>query len=198
MKLYYMPGTCSLAINIGLRVAKVSFEPIQVNYQTQTLPDGSDYHLINPAGIVPTLQLDDGSCLSEVIAIYYYLAVKHEDTCLPGPPSDRQQAMEWLSFVATEIHKSFSPLFRADTPIAFHQPGENHLEKRLSVIEHQLTKQPYLTGDVPSAADYYLFTLYRWMSDTNLNACSFPNIVKHSKTIEKTSAVQSALLSEGF
>lgn len=198
MKLYYVPGACSLAINIGLQVAKLPFELIQVDYQTQTLPDGSDYHLINPAGIVPTLQLDDGSFLSEVIAIYYYLAVKHENTCLLGPPSNRQQAMEWLSFVATEIHKSFSPLFRADTPVAFYQPGNNHLKKRLAVIEHQLTKQPYFAGDVPSAPDYYLFTLYRWISDTNLSASSFPNIVKHSKTIEKISEVQSALLSEGF
>jgi len=69
-----MPGACSLAINIGLREAKLPFELIQVDYHTQTLPDGLDYHLINKGGFVPTLQLDDESCLSEVIAIYYYLA----------------------------------------------------------------------------------------------------------------------------
>lgn len=196
MKLYYIPGACSLAVNIGLRVAKLPFELMLVDYQAQTLPDGSDYHSVNPTGIVPTLQLDDGSCLSEVISIFYYLAMRYENTNLLGPHEHRQQAIEWLSFLATEIHKSFSPLFRADTPMAFHEPGKNHLRKRLAVIEQKLAKQAYLIGNCPTAADYYLFTLYRWMPDVNLSAAGFSNILKHSESIEKIIEVQSALFSE--
>lgn len=198
MKLYYMPGACSLAINIGLREAKLPFELIPVDYATQTLPDGSDYHLINRGGFVPTLQLDNNSCLSEVIAIYFYIAMNFENSNLLGLTSQRQEAMEWLSFVATEAHKSFSPLFRAETPEAFHKPGQYHLQKRLSVIEQQLSKQPFLVGSEPTAADFYLFTIYRWMPDIGLHPNCFPNIVRHNICTSKLPSVQDALLSEGL
>lgn len=148
MNLYVFKGACSLAINIALREAKMPFNLIEVDYQTRRLEDGTDFHTITPKACVPALRLDDANCLTEVIAIF-----DHIDHCAPEVgllgkrgTSERRTSLEWLSFVATEIHKSFSPLFRLDTPAAFSDSGLRHLEKRLSLLEDVLSRHAYIAG----------------------------------------------------
>lgn len=198
MNLYFFPGACSLAINIALREANIPFNLIEVDYETRSLDDGTDFRTISPKGCVPALQLDNATCLTEGIAIF-----DHIDFCAPdarllgerGSPQ-RQAALEWVSFIATEIHKSFSPLFRPDTPAEFSKPGLAHLEKRLSVLEGELSKHPYVAGHHPTAADFYLFTLCRWMSDLGLHLDEWPGISAHSDLIRSRETVQLALKSE--
>ncbi|WP_306258370.1 glutathione binding-like protein [Pararhizobium sp. IMCC21322] len=200
MNLYVFPGACSLAINIALREANIPFHLIEVDYETRSLVDGTDFRTISPKGCVPALQLDNATCLTESIAIF-----DHIDFCAPeirllgnrGTPQ-RQAALEWLSFIATEIHKSFSPLFRPDTPAEFSKLGRRHLEKRLSVVEDELSKHPYVAGHHPSAADFYLFTLCRWMSDLGLCLKDWPGISAHSDLIRSRETVQLALKSENL
>lgn len=196
MKLYFFPGACSLAINISLREAGVSFELIEVDYHTRMLEDGSDYHTINPKGSVPALRLDDGTCLTEIIALLCYLNMEYENAGLFGSPESQQTVLEWLSFLATEVHKSFSPLFRSDTPTCFRTPGREHLEKRLTIVEYRLSEQPYLVEVVPTAADFYLYTLCRWLPDVGIRPKKFPKITKHSVALERLLSVQHALASE--
>jgi len=71
---------------------------------------------------------------------------------------ERYKLQEWLVFIATELHKNYSPLFRK-TPDPV--PRET-LQKRLDLVAGVLSKQPYLLGDKFSAADAYLFTILRW------------------------------------
>lgn len=200
MNLYFFPGACSLAINIALREAGMPFKLIEVDYGTRRLTDGTDFRMVSPKGYVPALQLDDATCLTEVIAIFDYIDFRTPDIGLLGKHGtvERQSALEWLAFVATEIHKSFSPLFRPDTPDVFMKPGLRHLIKRLSVIEDQLSRHAYLAGNGPTASDFYLFTLCRWMGDVGLCLDDWPNIAEHSKSIRTRKAVQLALISENL
>ncbi|MCL4141464.1 UNVERIFIED_CONTAM: hypothetical protein GTU68_013640, partial [Idotea baltica] len=198
VNLYFFPGACSLAINIALREANLPFNLIEVDYETRRLVDGTDFRTVSPKGCVPVLQLDDATCLSESIAIF-----DHIDFCAPNAgllgqrgTLQRQTALEWLSFTATEIHKSFSPLFRPDTPAEFSNPGLLHLEKRLSVLEDELSKHAYVAGCEPTAADFYLFTLCRWMSDLGLRLSDWPRISANSELIRSRKTVQQALRSE--
>ena len=176
------------------------FNLIKVDYETRRLEDGSDFRLIASKGYVPALLLDDGNCLTEVIAILDYIDYSAPDARLLGKRGtpQRQTSLEWLSFVATEIHKSFSPLFRPDTPVDFSKPGLNHLRKRLSVIEDQLSRHAYLDGNGPTAADFYLFTLCRWMVDVGLCLNDWPSISEHSDLIRSCKAVLLALISENL
>lgn len=200
MNLYFFPGACSLAINIALREANMPFNLIKVDYKTRRLDDGTDFRSISPKGCVPALQLDDATCLTECIAIFDHIDYCAPDICLLGRSEapQRQAALEWLSFVATEIHKSFSPLFRPDTPREFSNPGLLHLKKRLWVLEDELSKHAYVAGHQPTAADFYLFTLCRWMSDVDLHLEDWPSISAHSDLMRSRETVQQALKSENL
>jgi len=198
MNLYYFPGACSLAINIGLREAGLLFDLVEVDYRTRRLLDGSDYYKINAKGSVPALSLKDGTCLTEIIAIVYYMHKENEDARLLGSPGCEQKVMEWMSFLATEVHKSFSPLFRVDTPASFLPPGKHHLKKRLTIIERQLSQQPYLASATASAADYYLYTVCRWIPDVGICLNEFLNLSNHFRALEGMPSVQCALVSENL
>jgi glutathione S-transferase len=160
MKLFYVPGVCSLSPHIVLREMGADFQLDKVDRSTKISESGVNYNQLNPKSYVPALQLDDGTVLTEGAAIVMYLAdQKGGEKVAPRPGTrERYKLQEWLVFIATEIHKNFGPLFRK-TPDPV--PRET-LQKRLDLVSGILAKQPYLLGDKFSAADAYLFTVLRW------------------------------------
>ena len=101
-----------------LREAGLAFEPVLAPTNTHKLPDGSDYYAINPLGYVPMLELDDGTRLREGPAIVQYIAdqVPMKNLAPANGTLPRYRLQEWLTFIGTEIHKQFSPLFNAAMP----------------------------------------------------------------------------------
>src|SRR6185295_17655235 len=159
MRLYYSPGACSLAPHIALSESGLSYDAIKVDLRKHTLADGSDYYAINPKGYVPLLELEDGTRLSEAAVILQYIADRKPGTLAPafGTP-ERYKLMEWLNFIATEVHKQFGPLWYPDTPDATKDRQRATLAKRFGHISETLAKQPYLMGENFSVADAYLHT----------------------------------------
>ncbi|MDN3556802.1 glutathione transferase GstA [Halomonas maura] len=199
MKLYYMPGACSLAPHIALREAGQPFSLVEVDYQTRRTAADQDYLEINPKGYVPALVLEDGELLTEVPVILQFVDGQAPDAgLLPASGMPRLRALEWLNFTATEIHKSFSPLFRPTTPTAFLKPGREHLSRRLAVIEHHLNEHRYLLGSDFSLADAYLFTVCRWLGDQDLSVANWPALQRHFDDIRSRPAVRDALAREGL
>ena len=115
MKLYIIPGACSLAANIALREADLQFNLAAVDSQTKKVDDGSDFGAINSKGYVPALRLDDGQVLTENVAVLQYIADRNPAARLAPPAGtmERYRLQEWLSFINSEIHKAFSPLFNS-------------------------------------------------------------------------------------
>jgi glutathione S-transferase len=113
MKLYYSPGACSLSPHIALHEAGIAFEAVKAPTKTHQLDDGTDYYTINPLGYVPLLELDDGTRLREGPAIVQYIAdqVPGKNLAPANGTMARYRLQEWLTFIGTEIHKGFSPLF---------------------------------------------------------------------------------------
>lgn len=198
MKLYFMPGACSLAPHIALREAGLHFDLIEVDYQTRQTKNGGTFLGINPKGYVPALELENGEILTEVPVILQYV-----DQLVPTanllPPSGigRLRSLEWLNFIATEIHKSFSPLFRPATPEAFITPGRQHLSLRLSVVDNHLQRQRYLMESGFSMPDAYLFTVCRWLADQDLSIADWPAVQRHFDEVLTRRAVRDALTREG-
>ena len=134
MKLYYSPGACSLAPHIALAEAGLPHATKRVDLKTHTLADGTDYYTINPKGYVPLLELDDGARLSEVAVILQYIADQKPGAIAPGfGGMDRYRLMEWLNFIATELHKQFGPLWHATTPEATKEAQRALLAKRFEL-----------------------------------------------------------------
>ncbi|HZR10677.1 MAG TPA: glutathione transferase GstA [Myxococcales bacterium] len=160
MKLFYVPGVCSLSPHIVLREMGADFQLDKVDRKTKVSESGADYNQLNPKSYVPALQLDDGTVLTEGASILMYLIDQKggEKLAPKAGTKERYKLQEWLVFIATELHKNYSPLFRkSPDPV----PRET-LQKRLDLVAGVLSKQPYLLGDKFSAADAYLFTILRW------------------------------------
>ena len=133
MKLYYSPGACSLSPHIALMEAGLTFEAIAAPTKTHQLPDGTDYYTINPLGYVPYLTLDDGRSLHEGPAIVQYIAdqVPAKHLAPPNGTYERYKLQEWLTFIGTELHKNFGPLFYATTPAETRAGAIERLQGRL-------------------------------------------------------------------
>lgn len=113
MKLYTHPGASSMSVHILLRETGLPFDLEVVNVTTKMRADGSDYRLVAERGLVPMLELDDGTSITENVVIAQLLCdlASREDLMPRAGTSARCRVMEWQSFVATELHKGFSPLF---------------------------------------------------------------------------------------
>ena len=113
MQLYFAPGACSLASHITAREAGLSLDLKRADTKTKKLEDGSDYFAINSKGAVPALKLDNGQVLTEGVAIMQYLAdQKPESNLAPKNGTlERYRVQEWLNYITSEVHKSFSPLW---------------------------------------------------------------------------------------
>jgi glutathione S-transferase len=98
--------------------AGIPFEVSRLDFATRKTAEGEDYYAINPKGAVPALRLDNGEVLTEGAVIVQYIADKAGNTSLApaaGTP-ERMRLQEWLNYIASEIHKGFSPLFNPKTP----------------------------------------------------------------------------------
>jgi glutathione S-transferase len=199
MKLYYAPGACSLAPHIAFEEAGLPHELVKVDLVKHTLADGSDYRSVNPKGYVPFLMLDDGSTLSEAAVILQYVADRKPGTIAPvfGTP-ERWKLMEWLNFIATEIHKTYSPLWNPQTSTEVRERNVQALGNRFSLIEKTLAGQPYLTGQQFTVADAYLFTVVSWSGMLKVDLTPFPALVAFQQRVAARPAVQRAMKAEGL
>ena len=200
MKLYYSPGACSLSPHIALHEAGLAFTAIPAPTKTHKLPDGTDYYSINPLGYVPLLELDDGTRLTEGPAIVQYSADQAPDKKLAPPYGTiaRYKLMSWLTFIGTEVHKNFGPLFNPATPDAYKEIAKAQIAKRLAWIDSQLAGKQYLMGDDFTVADPYLFTVTNWGQYVGVDLSPYPNLVAYRARVAARPAVQAALKAEGL
>jgi glutathione S-transferase len=159
MKLYFSPGACSLADHIALHEGGFKFEWIKVDLETKKSADGQDYMKINPKGYVPTLVLDDGSVLTENVAILTWIADQRPALAPASENLGRYRLLEMLAFISTELHKQFKPFFSNGTDEA-KKAAREQLEKRFAFIKERI-KDDFLFERF-SVADCYLFVMLTW------------------------------------
>jgi glutathione S-transferase len=200
MKLYYSPGACSLSPHIALREAGLAFEPVLASTKTHQLADGTDYYTINSLGYVPVLELDDGTRLREGPAIVQYIAdqVPLKNLAPANGTLPRYRLQEWLTFIGTEIHKTFSPLFNPAMPEEGKKILRDKLVSRFQWVSGQLAGKDFLMGDQFSVADGYFFVVTRWAKPMNIDLSGAPNVVAHHERVAARPAVQEALKFEGL
>jgi glutathione S-transferase len=164
------------------------------------LPDGSDYHAINPLGYVPFLVLDDGRTLREGQVISQFLADQAPLSGLaPAPGSwDRYKLQEWLSFISSELHKGFSPLFNPATPEAFKSSLKARLLQRLTWVDGQLADKDFLMGTTFTVADAYLFTVTNWAAMVKLDIGELPHLAAYRARVAARPGVLAAMKAEGL
>ncbi|TDB63085.1 glutathione transferase GstA [Photorhabdus khanii] len=200
MKLYYQPGTCSLSPHIILREAGLSFSVIKVDLKTKKTENGDDFLAVNPKGQVPTLLLDNNEILTEGSVIVQYIADQKPEKKLIAPAGtmERYHQLECLSYISSEIHKGYSPLFLPGTPDNYLPVAINYLLKKFHYIDEVLAKQPYIAGDNFTVADAYLFTVSNWAPLVQLDLSGLIHLKAYQEKIAERPNVRDALKAEGL
>jgi len=123
-----------------------------------------EYLAINPQGVVPYLQFDDGSGLGESNAIAWYLAEGSD--LIPGSALGRAQAIRWMNFEQTALEANISPV-RFFTHIAPQLASDDQLamvpvwreqgNKGLTILDAYLAHNDFVTCDGYSVADIAVY-----------------------------------------
>jgi glutathione S-transferase len=200
MKLYYSPGACSLASHIALEEAGAKYAAVRVDLKTRKTEDGADFAALNAKGYVPALTLDDGTLITEGPAILQYVAETHPNSHLMpvGDAKASAIARSWLTFIGTEIHKQFSPLFRGAQGEA-RDNAIKAISNRLDFVEKTLSDgRAYLTGETFNVADAYLFTIVGWTKFAGIDLGAWPKLAAYQARVAGRPATQRAMKGEGL
>jgi glutathione S-transferase len=200
MKLYYMKGACSLASHIALIKAGASFELVQVDFANKKAADGRDFNQVNPKGYVPALTLDDGQTLTENVCVLQYIADLKPAAKLAPPygTMERYRLIEWLAFISSEIHKSYSPLFRHDASEEARNYARAHLSKRLEYLNGALAGREFVAGQGFSIADCYLGVVLGWSGHVKLDLGKWPEVSRYLQGFQAQPQVIAAQKAEGL
>ena len=168
--------------------------------KTHQLADGTDFYTINPKGYVPLLELDNGERLSEGPVIVQYIADQAPASKLVPPAGSmaRYRLMEWLNFITSELHKSYSPLFNKDMPDEAKAIARKKLGDRYAWVDQQLAGKDYLMGEQFTVADAYLYTVTTWAGLVGVDLSARANLTAYMARVAARPAVQAARKAEGL
>ena len=201
MKLYYMPGACSLASHIVLEWLG---KPYETHKLSRDELKGPEFLKINPLGAVPALADGDWT-LTQNVAILEYLAEQAPQSKLMGDGSARSRAevRRWLGFINSDLHKTFS-LVRADAlPVRGRRAegtGRQRVQAALRCSRSSMPSWPAspLVGADPSVADAYLYVVLTWAHGKQVDLTGLDNLAAFFKRMQENSGVKAARKAEGL
>jgi glutathione S-transferase len=199
MKLYYATGACSQAPHILMHEIGLTHDAARVDLKAKKLEDGSSYLAVNPKGSVPALQLDSGEVLTENAAILQYLGDRASWPEVLPPMGDfrRYRVLEWLNYIATELHKSFAPLFKPKASEDTKQLFRDIIADKLAYVDRKLGAGPFLMGQDLTLPDVYLFVMTGW-ADKLIGLDRWPNLKAFRERMLERPAVRHVLKLEGL
>ena len=201
MKLYYMPGACSLASHIMLQEVGAHFEIEQVDTQAGRTQSGQDYREINPNGYVPALEIEGGVFLNEGVAILQYIADSHPDRAFSPKLGSlaRARLQQFLNFAAAELHKAWGPLFASGSSEADKSTAMRNVASKFGYLESVLADgRDYLVDNQFSAADAYTFVLCNWANIKGINLNDWPNLARYVERVQARPGTKAAMKAEGL
>ncbi|MEM6159447.1 glutathione transferase GstA [Erwinia sp. P6884] len=200
MKLYFKAGACSLSPHIVLHESGLDFTVVSVDLKTKRTEQNEDFFTLNAKGKVPALALDDGTVLTETVAIVQYIADRKPDRQLLAPTGclTRYQTLEWLSFIATELQEPFYALFRSGVPDEYRLQVREQLQQKFRWVNDQIEGKQWLMGLHFTVADACLFTVMRWAKPVELALSGLDALNGWYERVAERPAVAAALQGEGL
>lgn len=205
MKFYFSTATCSTACHIAIEELGLDYTPIEVSWKRNL--NVAELNKLNPLGSVPVLVTDQGKTLTQNTAILEYLADQKPSAQLLEKQGtfERNETMSWVSFVASDFQKAFTPFFHAKNITAseinqkeiidFYTKKLNDL---LNYIEDKLANKEYIMGKNFTIADAYLFTILGWTKWVKISTKDHKNITNYMKRVYDRPVVQKVLNKEGL
>jgi glutathione S-transferase len=200
---FYSTFTCSTAVHIALEEAGIPFKGVEVSWQRGL--NVKELETVNPMGQVPTI-VDGDKVLTQMHAVLEWVADHGKKKLLPEAGTwERSQATRWLSFVATDLQKSFSPIFRATTwtkdeaaQNAIKAACRQSIEKALAEADHQLEGRDFMLGKNFSVVDAHLFVVVGWCKMAEIRIGKFTHLASFMRRVNALPSVQKVLAAEGM
>ncbi|QMT60639.1 glutathione transferase GstA [Legionella sp. PC997] len=198
MKLYYAKSACSLAARIILNELGRTFQDEEVDLKAKKTKSDENYLAINPKGAVPALYLDNGEILTENQVILQYLADSTPGQKLLASVGDlrRYHTLEWLNYVATELHKTLGMFFNPNLNEETKNMFMSLVNTKLKFVNEHLAKGPYLMGKDFTLPDAYLFVVLRWSYHFKIDLSSYKHLEQFMKVVAERPAVVTSLQQE--
>lgn len=199
MKLFYTKSACSLVVRIVLNELQIAFQDEAVDLSIKKTASGVDYLAINTKGAVPALKLDNGDLLTENQVILQYLADTTKGQTLLAGLGDlkRYHTLEWLNYIATELHKSLGQFFNPDFSDAMKTTIMTPIVMtRFAFINKQLANKNYVMGEEFTLPDAYLFVMVRWAHYFKMDLSDFTNIHQFMTRMQVRPSVIASLQQE--
>ncbi len=207
MKLYYSAGSCSTSCHITLEEGGFKYEAIEVDFDNAADPNVALINKLNPLGTLPIFITDENKQLDQNLAIHAYLAAKAPGkNLLPAPGTlEYAQALNWLSFVAADLHKSVGGMFGIpymsdDRSVqqAARQFMLGRANETLSYLDRHLGGKDYILGQNFSAIDAYAFVVVGWTKYLDIPLAPYKNIEAYVARVAARPAVAKVLKEEGL
>ena len=179
MKLYtYFRSSAAFRVRIALNLKGLAYEPVFVHLAKGEHRAGA-YAKVNPQALLPTLELDDGTRLTQSLAIIEYLDEKHpQKALLPKDAQERARVRSLSYLIASEIHPLNNLRVLQHLKRALNQSEDqvnawyrHWIADGLAKLEAELasSKGRFCHGDTPTMADCCLvpqiFNAKRYQSD---------------------------------
>jgi len=203
MKFYMTPGSCSTAIHIILEELEEVFEAHVVN-----LLAGDhfkpDYVALNPKSTIPTLVRRDGSVLTEMLSIAYWLARSRPAAGLwPTDLESETRALETMAYVVNTVHgQGFARIFATPSFASTSSDqdkvrtlGRDIVAQGFAILDKALAGRDYVAGSF-SVADPMLFYVEFWADKTHIALP--PNLAAHYGRMLERHTVRQVLREEGY
>ena len=195
-----------MSCHIGLEEAAVPYEALKVDWGK---PDAhlADLERLNPLGVVPVLVMKDGRTLTQNTAILEMVADMKPEMKLLAPVGswERAETLAWLSFVAADLHKAYSPLFGLQgisaneaTQADVREWAMKNVHQHLAHADSRLADREYLMGSTFTIADAYLFTVLGWSKWVGVKMDAYQNLATYIDRVYQRPAVQAVLRAEGL
>ncbi len=200
-RLYYSPGACSLSPHSALREAELPFELVKVDLRAKKTAAGDDYLAISPKGYVPALRLPDGTVLTEGAVMVQYIADQAPAKKLAPPYGtlERYRLMEWLNFIATELHKGMSPFYNPHANAELKQSLGERMALRWTRLAEAVRSQPWLMGERYTVADgYAAYVLRAWQKFAKQDISRWPELVAYYQRLVARPSIAASLAAEGL
>ncbi len=203
LKFYMTPGSCSTGIHILLEELELVFEAYIVN-----LPAGDQFKpefvAINPKSTIPVLVKQDGTPITDFVAIAWWLAKRsHKAGLLPADIEQESAVIETMNHIVGTIHMlGYTRIFTTDNYVFSMEDharvkaqGEVIVKKGFTILNRQLAGKGYLF-DSFSIADAALFYIEFWADRIGLPLPE--NCQAHYRLMLSRPVVQRVLREEGY
>lgn len=207
IKLYYSAGSCSTACHMSLEYSGLKYEAIEIDWEKENDPNIALVTKLNPLGTLPVLVTDDGKVLYQNVAIHTYIAdLAPRSKLLPEVGTfERAEAMNWLSFVNSDLHKGIGGLFsvKAVSPdLAVQEAYKKYClstsHQYLKFMNAELEGRNFLTGKEFCAADAYAYVVTGWCEWLEIPLESYTNIIAYRKRVASHPVINKVLKAEGL